>query len=103
MGRQMGIRGHSHAWRAVILACGMAWFGPAPELAAGSLMSPGAANLIRKSAEPFGLFASKLSAGGLQEKWLGVERKLDDERVPLALCDGGRERCVAPAALKILT
>jgi predicted transglutaminase-like cysteine proteinase len=38
----------------------------------------------------------------LREKWLGVERKLDDERVQLALCDGDRARCVSPAALQFL-
>ena len=43
-----------------------------------------------------------MSAGALREKWLGVERKLDDERVQLALCDGDRERCVSPAALQLL-
>src|ERR1700692_191586 len=95
----MGFLGHSHAWRAVILACGMAWFGPA---SAGTLITPGAADLIRKTAEPFGLFATTLSWGAVGEKWLGVERKLDDERVQLALCDGDRERCVSPAALQFL-
>ena len=55
-----------------------------------------------RSAEPFGLFASTLSAGGVREKWLGVERKLDDERVQLALCDGDRDRCASPAALQFL-
>ena len=80
----------------------MVWFGPAAELTAGTLISPGAMELVRKSAEPFGLFASLLSGGGLREKWLGVERKLDDERVQLALCDGDRERCVSPAALQLL-
>jgi predicted transglutaminase-like cysteine proteinase len=80
----------------------MVCFGPAADLRAGTLISPGAMDLIRKSAEPFGLFASKLSAGMLREKWLGVERKLDDERVQLALCDGDRERCVSPAALQLL-
>ena len=81
---------------------GMAWFGPAADLTAGTLISPGAMDLVRKSAEPFGLFVSKVSAGALREKWLGVERKLDDERVQLALCDGDRERCVSPAALQLL-
>jgi predicted transglutaminase-like cysteine proteinase len=38
----------------------------------------------------------------LRDKWLGVERKLDDERVQLALCDGDRDRCVSPAALQLL-
>jgi predicted transglutaminase-like cysteine proteinase len=102
MGRQMGFFSHSHARRAVILACGLTWFGPAADLAAGTLMSPGAAGLIRKSAEPFGLFASALSWGALREKWLDVERKLDDERVQLALCDGDRDRCASPAALQLL-
>src|SRR3977135_4495170 len=98
----MGILVHSHAWRAVVLACGMAWFGPAANLTAGTLITPGAANLVRKSAEPFGLFALALSGGALREKWLGVERKLDDERVQLALCDGDRERCVSPGGLGLL-
>src|ERR1700722_15993706 len=102
MGRQMGILGHSHAWRVVLLVWGMVWFGPAADLTAGTLISPGAMDLIRKSAEPFGMSVSKVSAGALREKWLGVERKLDDERVQLALCDGDRERCASPAALQLL-
>jgi predicted transglutaminase-like cysteine proteinase len=102
MGHQMGIFGHSRIWRVVLLVWGMVWFGPAANLTAGTLISPGTMDLIRKSAEPFGLFASRLSAGALREKWLGVERKLDDERVQLALCDGDRERCVSPAALQLL-
>src|SRR5580698_1187376 len=102
MGRQMGSVGHSRVWRVVVLVCGMVCFGPAADLTAGTLISPGTMDLIRRSAEPFGLFASKLSAGMLLEKWLGVERKLDDERVQLALCDGDRARCVSPAALQLL-
>ena len=102
MGRQMGFTGHSHAWRVVILACSVVWFGPAAELSAATLMTPGVSELIRKSAEPFGLFAAPLSEGGVVEKWLRVERKLDDERVQLALCDGDRERCASPAALRFL-
>jgi predicted transglutaminase-like cysteine proteinase len=98
----MGFFGHSRAWRVVALALCMVWFAPAANLTAGTLVSPGALDLMRKSAEPFGLFASKLSGGGLREKWLGVERKLDDERVQLALCDGDRARCVSPAALQFL-
>jgi len=59
-------------------------------------------DLIRKSAEPFGLFATRLSGGNLSEKWTGVERRLEDDMVQLALCDGDRERCVSPAALQFL-
>jgi predicted transglutaminase-like cysteine proteinase len=102
MGRQMAIFGHSHACRAIALAWGMAWFGPAADLTAGTLGSTGSSELIGGSVEPFGLFASVLSAGGLREKWLSVERKLDDERVQLALCDGDRDRCASPAALQFL-
>ena len=98
----MGFFGHSQTWRVVVLAFGMVWFGPTAELIAGTLISPGALDLIHKSAEPFGLFVSKLSSGALREKWLGVERKLDDERVQLALCDGDRARCASPAALQFL-
>jgi predicted transglutaminase-like cysteine proteinase len=99
----MGFFSPSQTWRAVLLAWGMVWFGPAAPLTAGTLIAPGTLDLIRKSAEPFGLFASKLSGGGLREKWLVVERKLDDERVQLALCDGHRARCVSPDALRFLS
>src|ERR1700736_1757209 len=98
----MGFFSHSQKWRVVVLAWGMVWFGPAAPLTAGTMISPGALDLVRKSAEPFGLFASRISGGGLREKWLGVQRRLDDERVQLALCDGDRDRCVSPAALRFL-
>jgi predicted transglutaminase-like cysteine proteinase len=97
----MGIIGYVRSLRIVALACGIA-FGPAADLTAGTLISPGASYLVRKSAEPFGLLAVVLSDGGLREKWLGVQHRLDDERVQLALCDGDRERCVSPAALQFL-
>jgi predicted transglutaminase-like cysteine proteinase len=95
---------HRPRWHAtaLVLACGLAWFGPAADLKAGTLISPGALNAIRKSAEPFGLFSTRLPGGGLLENWNGVERKLQDEMVQLALCDGDRERCVSPAALQFL-
>jgi len=89
-------------WRVIVLACGLVWFGPAADLNAGTLISPGTLDLIRKSAEPFGLFATRLSGGGLLEKWSGVERKLEDEMVQLALCHGDRAGCVSPAALQFL-
>jgi predicted transglutaminase-like cysteine proteinase len=102
MGRQMGILGCWHGWRAVILALGMAWLGPAAELRAGTLDSAGTPETVDRSAEPFGRSASVLSAGALLEKWRGLARQLDDEAVQLALCDGDRDRCVSPAALQLL-
>jgi predicted transglutaminase-like cysteine proteinase len=98
----MGISGYSHAWRALVLACCLAWFGPAADLRAGTLDPSGTPELTGGSAEPFELFAAPLFWGSVREKWLGVERKLDDERVQLALCDGDRDRCVSPAALRLL-
>jgi predicted transglutaminase-like cysteine proteinase len=99
MGRQMGISGHSRALRAVVLACGIVWFGPG--YAAGTPDRSGASDRAGP-AEPFGLFATRLSGGGLLAKWLGVQRRLDDERVQLALCEGDRDGCVSPAALRFL-
>jgi predicted transglutaminase-like cysteine proteinase len=90
------------AWRALIVACGVAWFGPGAPVSAGTLLSPGPATLIRKSAEPFGLSASSLTHGGLYDKWQGVQRRLEDELVQLALCEGDPDRCASPAALKFL-
>jgi predicted transglutaminase-like cysteine proteinase len=101
MGRQMGTFDYTRALRAVVLACGIVWFGPT-NLRAGTLDSQESSEMTRPSAEPFGLFAATLSKGGLREKWLGVQRRLDDELVQLALCDGDRERCVSPAALQFL-
>ncbi|WP_316232401.1 transglutaminase-like cysteine peptidase [Bradyrhizobium sp. SZCCHNR1051] len=60
------------------------------------------ATAIEDTAEPFGLPRGGLEAGALRDKWLTLARKLEDERVQLALCDGDRERCVSPAALSLL-
>jgi predicted transglutaminase-like cysteine proteinase len=96
----MGIFARSHAWRAMTVALGLASLAPAAD--AGTLLSPGAAAMLRTAVEPFGLSSAVLTYGGLRDKWLAVERRLDDERVQLALCDGDRAHCVSPAALKLL-
>src|SRR5262245_9980891 len=98
----MGMFGCSGALRALMLACGLLWLAPAADVIAGTLLSPGPAVLIRKTIEPFGLATSILSEGGLRDKWLSVQRRLADELVQLALCEGDREGCVSPAALKFL-
>jgi len=91
----------SRAWRAGIVACGVAWLGSADSRAETPVLSS-SIELTARSAEPFGLAATSLTAGGLRDKWLGVQRRLDDEMVQLALCEGDRERCASPAALKFL-
>jgi predicted transglutaminase-like cysteine proteinase len=97
----MGWSVYSRAWRAGIVACGLAWFGAA-DLRAEMLEPPAPAGSPRPPAEPFGLAASSLPAGGLRDKWLAVQRRLDDEMVQLTLCEGDRDGCASAAALKFL-
>jgi predicted transglutaminase-like cysteine proteinase len=101
----MGFLVRSPAWCAVLLGGALAWFAPATDVAAGTSQSIGsrtAPEVAGSSLEPFGLLASRVFAGPLREKWRNVERTLDDERVQLALCEGDRERCASPAALRFL-
>ena len=92
----------ARALRAVLLACGMVWLGPAGISVAGPAGIPYGLSRTVHSDEPFGLYTTPVTSGGLLRKWLGVAHKLEDERVQLALCDGDRERCVSEAALKFL-
>lgn len=92
----------SRAWRAVLVLCGLILVGSAADLRAGTLLSPGAGVLVRKSAEPFGVFAFAISTGGLRQKWFALKERLDGDMVQLALCDGDRDNCASPAALKLL-
>jgi predicted transglutaminase-like cysteine proteinase len=95
----MGLFGKLHALRAIALACGLIWLEPVSGLRAEVPDAPAAAE---NPGQPFGLPASALLGGGLLQKWLAVQARLDDELVQLALCDGDREGCVSPAALKLL-
>lgn len=97
----MGFFGHSRVRRAIILACGLAWFGPLSGLKAETLAAA-SPDLAAGSTEPFGLPTSALAVGALHDKWRGLHRRLDDEMVQLALCDGDRDGCVSPAALRLL-
>jgi hypothetical protein len=75
----MGLLDNTHARRAAILMCVLAWLMPAAS--AGSLQVSHSLALPREVAEPFGLPVSPIYWGGLLTKWQGVVRKLDDERV----------------------
>ena len=97
----MGLSVFSRAWRAGIVACGVAWFGSADSRAEMPVL-PVLIELMARPVQPFGLPASSLTAGGLRDKWLGVLHRLDDEMVQLALCEGDRDGCASPAALKFL-
>jgi predicted transglutaminase-like cysteine proteinase len=97
----MGISVYARAWRAGIIAFGLAGFGPV-DLRAETPEPFRPTGLAERAIEPFGLAASPLLGGGLTDKWLGVQRRLDDEMVQLALCEGDRDGCASPAALKFL-
>src|SRR5690349_12357502 len=98
MGRQMGIS--LRALRAVVIACGLACLWPAVGQAAA--LQPAIAFDPAGAAEPFGLSVFSLDEGALHDKWQKLARQLDDDRVQLALCDGDRDNCVSPAALRLL-
>jgi predicted transglutaminase-like cysteine proteinase len=87
-------------WRAGVVACGLVWFGAADSRAEIPVLSD--PTELAPRAEPFGLAASVLPDGGLRDKWLAMQRRLDDEMVQLALCEGDRDGCASSAALKFL-
>ncbi|HEY7845479.1 MAG TPA: transglutaminase-like cysteine peptidase [Bradyrhizobium sp.] len=96
----MGFFNSGQALRAAMFACGLLSFGPAA--IAGPAGIPYGMKLMVDSGEPFGLSVSPVYGGGVRIKWDGVARRLGDERVQLALCDGDRERCASDAALRLL-
>src|SRR5436190_19035049 len=98
----MWIFGSSRKFRAVMLASSLALLGPAADLAAATLNGPGSIGAGRSTPEPFGLSTSTLPDGGLRDKWLGVERELDDELLVLALCQEDRSRCQSQSAQQFL-
>jgi len=97
----MGISGYSHAWRAVVLAWGMAWFGPAADLSAGALDPTASLEPAGRSADRSG-FSPRRCPMAACGKMAGRERKLDDERVQLASATGIETAAPSPAALSFL-
>jgi predicted transglutaminase-like cysteine proteinase len=98
----MWIFGGARTFRVIILASGLVLLGPAATLAAATLNSSASIDSKGSSGEPFGLSSSKLSDGGLRDKWLGVEREIEDELLVLALCQEDRPRCQSQPALQFL-
>ena len=102
-GLQMGLFGHRHAWRAACSHAAWPGSGRSTDLARGHAGScRNRWNVAEPSAEPFGLSASPCLRAACATNGWRVARKLDDERVQLALCDGDREHCASPAALQFL-
>src|SRR4051794_27173272 len=98
----MWFLGSARAFRAILFACGVALSSPAAGLAAAAPDVPRPIDLAAPAAEPFGLFAAELSEGGLRDKWLFVQRQLDDEMLLLALCQEDRRSCRSSPALQLL-
>jgi len=85
------------------LGCAVLWFSSATALFAGPIgAAAGFATVLPATTEPFGMVASAVVSGPLNDKWLELAHRLDDEGVQLALCDGDRERCASTAALRFL-
>ena len=101
-GCHMGILWRQRAARAAALACGLLYFGTASAFDAALPLQLGAQARAVASVEPFGLTASPVNAGPLHDKWSALKRRLDDDRVQLALCDGDRDGCVSEAAQQFL-
>jgi predicted transglutaminase-like cysteine proteinase len=93
----------SRTWRVAVVACLLVGLGSTADAQASTLQNPRPVILVRKSAEPFGLFADASSDGALRQKWLRLKQRFDDDMVQLALCDGDRDGCVSPPALRLLS
>jgi hypothetical protein len=94
--------GNSSALRAILLAWGFSLIFLPTHLMAAPLTSPGATDRADSSDEPFGLSTETVTKGAVLEKWLNVEREVDDERLVLRMCEGDRASCQSPAALQFL-
>jgi predicted transglutaminase-like cysteine proteinase len=86
--------GKSSAWRAILLALGLSLVFLPTELIAGTSTPP--------AEEPFGLSTARVTTGALLQKWLNVEREVDDERLVLRACEENRASCQSPSALQFL-
>jgi predicted transglutaminase-like cysteine proteinase len=71
-------------------------------LMAAQLDLPGSVDRADKSGDPFGLSSATVTTGAVLEKWLGVERGIDDERLVLRMCEENRASCQSQAALQFL-
>src|SRR5713226_8067318 len=94
--------GSSSTWRAVLVALGLTLICASPALIAAPFNPPGSVDRSSRSAEPFGLATTMVATGPVLEKWLGVEREVDDERRVLKMCDQNRASCQSQTALQFL-
>src|SRR5712671_23974 len=75
----------------------------APKLVeAPKLNSPETVDRADRYDEPFGLSTATVTKGAVLEKWLNLEREVDDERLVLRMCEENRASCQSRAALQLL-
>jgi len=75
----------------------------APKLVeAPKLNSPETVDRADSYDEPFGLSTATVTKGAVLEKWLNLEREVDDERLVLRMCEENRASCQSRAALQLL-
>jgi predicted transglutaminase-like cysteine proteinase len=84
-------------WRAIWLALGLSLICPPAELIAATMTSSAG-----QADEPFQLSTAMVTTGKLLEKWLDVEREIDDERLVLKACEEDRASCDSRTALQFL-
>jgi predicted transglutaminase-like cysteine proteinase len=94
--------GKSSALSAILLACGLSLICLPMNLMAAQLDLLGPVERADRSGEPFGLSTATVTKGAVLEKWLGVERGVDDERLVLRICQENRASCQSQAALQFL-
>jgi predicted transglutaminase-like cysteine proteinase len=94
--------GNSSALLAILLACGLSLICLPTELMAAQQNLPGSVDRADNSSEPFGLSTTIVTKGAVLEKWLSVERDVDDERLVLSMCEENRASCQSQAALQFL-
>jgi hypothetical protein len=85
--------GTSSALRAILLAWGLFLIFSPTHLMAAPLDSPESIDRADRSDEPFGLSTATVTKGAVLEKWLNVEREVDDERQVLRMCEENRASC----------
>jgi predicted transglutaminase-like cysteine proteinase len=75
----------------------------APKLVeAPKLNSPETVDRADSYDEPFGLSTATVTKGPVLEKWLNLEREVDEERLLLRTCEENRASCQSQAALQFL-
>lgn len=84
---------HSYASRAILFAWALCLFSLPRQLAADPLTSRALIDQPIGSNEPFGLVMEKVVAGPLVDKWLQIQREIDDERLILKICEQSRASC----------